>query len=503
MEISTLLFQWDIHTVLIFTVTLLVGLYLRYGRRQYPPGPGFVPFIGSTLWFIRLRKDKKRLGRAIYAESKKCGSRVIRLAVGDKTVIFIHGYDLIHELFVKQSTLYSKRPPYLPSNKYVTREGRGIVWQSGHAWKILRKFTLQSLRDFGLGKTSLEQNVFDEVEAATDYLKDTAGKPADFRAISSMMIANVIYRIVFGKRFDYKDEEFHEVIEHLDGLFKTNALAAADRTPAFIKKFVNPQQVREAKEREQIFEWIRRHVYAQIDQHEATYEDETVRDFIDLYIAEKKSEENKDIFSVGNIFRIILDLFIAGSETTSNTINWAILYMIEYPDCQRRCQEEIAEQLGNKPISWADRGKLPFVEATLLEIQRMANIAELSLPHTNDEDTYIDGYFIPKHCIVQANLFSSNMDPKHWDEPQLFNPDRFIEQGKLKKNPALIPFSIGPRVCLGESLARLELFLIFSNLIQRFNFKREHAGVANSFESRHDQATGAPLDYMARAITRT
>ena len=77
----------------------------------------------------------------------------------------------------------------------------GVVWQSGQAWKILRKFSLQSLREFGLGKTSLEQKVFDEVDAATQYLKDRADTPTDIKSLASMMIANVIYRIVFGKRY--------------------------------------------------------------------------------------------------------------------------------------------------------------------------------------------------------------------------------------------------------------------------------------------------------------
>ena len=77
----------------------------------------------------------------------------------------------------------------------------GVVWQSGHTWKVMRRFTLQTLRDFGVGKTSIEDKIFQEIDAASYVFQDTKGQATDVKQLTAMMISNVIYGIVFGKRY--------------------------------------------------------------------------------------------------------------------------------------------------------------------------------------------------------------------------------------------------------------------------------------------------------------
>ncbi|XP_053383656.1 cytochrome P450 2J4-like isoform X2 [Mercenaria mercenaria] len=342
-----------------------------------------------------------------------------------------------------------------------------------------------------------------EVDAAIDVLYATKGKPSDVRLLTSMMISNVIYGIVFAKRFHYKDEKLQEIIENLDKIFQGGgALSLEGMLPNFLLKLLNKEAYDRVQNRLRTITWIKEHIYGEISNHESTFDNENIRDFIDLYLQAKIQHSDETIFNKGNMFRVIMELFVAGSETTSNTINWCILYMQEYPDIQKKCQDEIFEKCGDKVVTWAERGSLPYIEATLLEIQRMANIAPVSVPHTSDVDVTLGGYFIPRRTLIIANLYSSNMDPRHWDQPEIFNPERFIEGGKLKKNPALIPFSIGPRICLGESLARMEMFLIFTNLLQRFTFCREDDNVKHTFENILDQTTNAPKPYKTRAVKR-
>ncbi|XP_053383657.1 cytochrome P450 2J4-like [Mercenaria mercenaria] len=492
----------NIPVLLIFiTVFLICYLYLQR-RSNFPPGPPGLPVLGNLLWWNGLKRKGMKQYQAMFEASKTYGD-IVSIKFLDQRFVYLHGYETIREAFVKNGDVFSNRPSWLKGLKEAIKEGKGVVLQSGNAWKVLRKFVLQTLREFGVGKTSLEQKIMREVDAANDILCATDGKPSDVRLLTSMMISNVIYGIVFAKRFDYKDKKLHEIIENLDKLFQGGgALTPEGMVPTFLLKLFNKEGYKSRENRLRTQKWIKEHIYGEISNHESTFDNENIRDFIDLYLQAKIQHSDENIFNKGNMFRVIMDLFIAGSETTSNTINWCILYMQEYPDIQKKCQEEISEKCGDKVVTWADRSSLPYIEATLLEIQRMANIAPVSIPHTTDVDVTLGGYFIPRRTLIIANLYSSNMDSRHWDQPEIFNPERFMDDGELKKNPALIPFSIGPRICLGESLAKMEMFLIFTNLLQRFTFCREDDNVKHSFENILEQGTSAPKPYKTRAVKR-
>ncbi|KAK6169269.1 hypothetical protein SNE40_020350 [Patella caerulea] len=150
-----------------------------------------------------------------------------------------------------------------------------------------------------------------------------------------------------------------------------------------------------------------------------------------------------------------------------------ILYLLHNPSVQARCYKEIQDVVGSGRLpSMADRPNMPYIQAVLHEVLRIANIAITGPPHTVDEDVIFHGYVIPKHTVVFANLDSVLADDKVWGDAGVFRPERFLdENGQLVKREEFIPFSIGRRVCFGESLAKMELFLFMTTLIQRFEFK--------------------------------
>ncbi|XP_052799200.1 cytochrome P450 2J3-like [Mya arenaria] len=283
----------------------------------------------------------------------------------------------------------------------------GVIWQSGHDWRLTRRFTIQTLRDFGVGKTSLEEKIFSEIDPATEYIKATGAKRFNPRQLTSMMITNNIYGIVFGKRFDFDEADLHSMIEKLDLLFCRGEPGSAEGGfPEWLLKVVNKSCCSMGGGGKQ-FDWVVLSIY----------------------------------FTAGNMNRMIMDLFLAGSETTSNTVNWTLLYLQEYPDLQTKCRHEIQQACGGRNVSWTDRGTLPYTEAFLLEVQRISNIAEFSLPHTNQVQVTLGGYNIPAHSLIRANLYSANMDRKYWSDPHKFNPDRFLKNGKTFGHPAFMPFS--------------------------------------------------------------
>lgn len=181
---------------LLFVAVFLL-CYMIFRRSDLPPGPMKIPLIGNAWWLLKQQKEKKRPPVALKEATQKYGD-VIHIQLGQENLVFIHGYDAIHEAFVKQSEDFSARPSRLM--KDIQKGGFGVVMESGQRWKIMRKFTLQSLKDFGVGKTSLEDKIVVEIEAATAFLNEVKGNPTDIRLLTSMIITNVIYGIVFGRR---------------------------------------------------------------------------------------------------------------------------------------------------------------------------------------------------------------------------------------------------------------------------------------------------------------
>ncbi|XP_070591702.1 vitamin D 25-hydroxylase isoform X3 [Erythrolamprus reginae] len=165
------------------------------------------------------------------------------------------------------------------------------------------------------------------------------------------------------------------------------------------------------------------------------------------------------------------ELIIAGTETTTNVLRWAVLFMALYPNIQGQVQKEIDFVIGpNKTACLEDKSKMPYTEAVLHEILRFCNIVPLGIFHATSKDTVVRGYSIPQGTTVITNLYSVHFDEKYWNNPEMFCPERFLDSsGQFLKKEAFIPFSLGRRHCLGEQLARMEMFLFFTALLQRFH----------------------------------
>ena len=143
------------------------------------------------------------------------------------------------------------------------------------------------------------------------------------------------------------------------------------------------------------------------------------------------------------------DLFGAGTETTATTLDWAVMYMCMYPDIQEKVHSEIIDVIGRHSLlSYADREKLPFTEACIIEVQRMCSVFPLGLTHRTLCDVEIGGYTLPEDTLVWANLWSIHYNEADFPDPHKFDPSRYIEsdssgESKVRKHRKLVPFSIG------------------------------------------------------------
>ena len=495
----------DITLIFVFAIVFLCSFLVLSRPKGLPPGPLTVPLLGSY-WFVK--QMRKRDNYLVLVDAAKVYGNIFSFRIGNKLLVVLNGFDTIYQAFVKQSDVFSDRPVLLPfTNRVWPPVSEGIVFRGySHKWKTLRRFTLQTLRDFGVGKTSIEEKIAVEIGAASKEIERAKGEPLELAPILHNMVGNVIYGIVFGTRFDYSDPKF-DIIRQMTNSIVTGP--GATGVIAFFPRWVTWLFARKsyqvAHARSQTFHKIKAFVFEQIKNHEDSYDANNIRDFVDLYlqVTRDSKEERADVFTDGSMFRVIFELFLAGSETTYNSLDWAFLFMAEHPEIQEKCFKEINDVVGDKYIDYVDRIKLPYVEATIFESQRLANVAPLAVQHSTTKDTTFLGYHIPKNTIVLPNVYSALMDPKHWDEPNKFNPERFIDsKGKVVKHDSQMPFGIGPRMCLGEPLARMELFLVFANMIQKFQFEREYPSFRHSLERKPNRVTSSPKSYKLRIKRR-
>ncbi|KAI8517679.1 cytochrome P450 2 sub U member 1 [Branchiostoma belcheri] len=296
------------------------------------------------------------------------------------------------------------------------------------------------------------------------------GNPADIAHDVTVAVANVVCSIVMGKRYDYQDETFRELAEAVvTGAMEVGAGQIIGVFPLLrFVPFVNRSCNNALKENIKIQTVLRQ----ETSRHRENLDRENPRDFLDFCLLEVEKQEKVESLTEENVLYMAQNLFMAGIETTTNTLMWSLLFMTLNPDIQRKVQQELDAVVGEGLPALSHRSQLPYVNACLLEVMRIRPVAPLSAPHATTETVEVQEYVIPKGTQILPNLYSLHMDPAYWPDPDRFDPGRFLDvEGNVTNKPeSFIPFGGGRRGCIGEQLARMELFLFFSALLQSFTF---------------------------------
>ena len=403
-----------------------------------------------------------------FLEWQKKYGRIFHITSLGHPIVIISDPDLIREAFNKAETADRQ------SNAILTLfyADKGLIFSSGELWKQSRRFSLHHLRNFGMGGAKLESVIQDQVQELLEkVVGPNEGKPICFDHNLRIAIANIIWGMVSSQKFDVTDTRALEVMKPFDdmdrfvGLFVMIMLCPVLlRLPHWligldkVDKIFNPP--------------IDTLLQPALDEHERTVDlNGEPRDYIDCMLHERS--RNPELFTNRHMLRSILDLFFAGHDTTSVTLDWAFIYLCTYPQVQQSVRKEIANIVGNERLpALADRARMPYTEAFLMETLRMANIAPSGVEHVTREEIQLGGFTIPRGAEIISLLMAVHMDEKHFPEPEVFRPERFLdEQGHVKPSRALMPFSVGKRSCLGEALARAELFLFVTALLQRYSLR--------------------------------
>ncbi|CAK8673312.1 unnamed protein product [Clavelina lepadiformis] len=213
-----------------------------------------------------------------------------------------------------------------------------------------------------------------------------------------------------------------------------------------------------------------------LKKHSNSIDENAISDYLTAFLHEQKSRNGGDGFTDPQLMRALLDFFVAGTETISTSTLWALLFLIHYPEIQKKLYDEINFISDNKEsdIEWNDHTNCPYTNAFIQEVFRCRPVTPLGLQRMTAKDVELEGYFIPKGTPVMGNIWSVHHDPKHWKNPEAFQPERHLnEEGDFIFSNKIIPFCIGARVCPGEKLARMEMFFLITNLVKNFEFSSD------------------------------
>ena len=225
---------------------------------------------------------------------------------------------------------------------------RGVLFSSGLEWREQRNFILKSLGDFGLGKSEIEGKIWVEALKLRDMFVDMNGEATDLNLMMNIAVVNTLWSITVSDTIDLKDEKVKRIIQKIDKAIKVAShmhplsMLFPFLTKAF-PKFFGVEQMDIAVS--SLKSMIDKHV----EDHMESFNEEKIEDFLDMYILlRKKSWASTSSTFFGNIGNqnqqiVLLDLFLAGVETTTTSLLWAILFLLHHPEVQEKIYEAVID----------------------------------------------------------------------------------------------------------------------------------------------------------------
>nr|QPF47156.1 flavonoid 3',5'-hydroxylase [Clarkia gracilis subsp. sonomensis]QPF47157.1 flavonoid 3',5'-hydroxylase [Clarkia gracilis subsp. sonomensis] len=461
-------------------------LFLKNRSRKLPPGPKGWPIIGAlpmlgSMPHVELAKMAKKYGPVMHLKMGTCD--MVVASTPDAARAFLKTLDIN----------FSNRPPNAGATHLAYNAHDMVFADYGPRWKLLRK--LSNLHMLG-GKALEEWAQVREVELGhmvrTMAKSNNQGKPVVIPELLTFAMANMIGQIILSRRVfvtvGSESNEFKDMVVEL--MTSAGLPNIGDFIPSIA--WMDLQGLEGGmKKLHKKFDVL---ITKMIDQHVATADSRKGKpDFLDQLVANSANSDGERL-SLTNIKAVLLNLFTAGTDTSSSIIEWSLAEMLQNPNIIKRAHEEMDRVIGrNRRLQESDIPKLPFLQAICKETFRKHPSTPLNLPRISTEPCEVNGYYIPKGTRLSVNIWAIGRDPEVWDHPLDFTPERFLSGKYAKIDPRgnnfeLIPFGAGRRICAGTRMGIVLVEYILGTLVHSFDWK-----LLEGTELNMDEAFGLAL----------
>ncbi|CAH0393486.1 unnamed protein product [Bemisia tabaci] len=428
------------------------------------PGPTPWPIIGS----LHLMGSYDVPYKAFGALAEKYG-QVYKLQLGNLPCVVVNGLDNIREVLMSKAQFFDARPNFKRYNDLFAGDKANSLafsdWSDAQKVKreMLRAHTFP--RAFSARFHELDTYMNIELNDLTNVLKTNEGSPVALKPLLLHSCANIFTSYFTSHRFERDHPRYAEILESYDEIFyEVNQGYAADFLP-WLMPLHTSKISRMTEHAHKVRDFVVKEILA--DKLAAWTPGQTQLDYVDSLIEHVKSEVEPKLSMDSALFA--LEDIIGGHGAVANFLLKVLSYVVTRPDVQRKIQEEVDAVTENgREISLADRTFMPYTEAVILEAVRI--IASPIVPHVASQDGIISGFKVEKGSMIFLNNYDLNMNPKLWDSPEEFRPERFISpEGRLLKPEFFLPFSCGRRSCMGYKIVQFVCFGTLATICQRFN----------------------------------
>ncbi|XVE90380.1 hypothetical protein DITRI_Ditri20bG0073100 [Diplodiscus trichospermus] len=472
------------------SISLLLKLifnYLFQTRKpspNLPPGPHPLPIIGNL---FLLRKSFNDLRCVLQSLHAKFGP-IITLHFGSCPAIFISDRFLAHQALVQNGAIFADRPPALDGREQV------VITTAlyGSTWRVLRRnLTSKMLQSSRVKSYSHARNfVMEKLLKLLKIQSKSGDHPVQVMEHFRFSMFSLLVFMCFGNKLEEnKTKEIAEVERNLMLSFsKVSMVSIWPRVTKIVfrkqwKKVFQLQQRSKDLIVPLILERKRVKEEKLSGDENCQINNKYVSSYVDTLLDLQLPQENRSL-TVEEILGLCSEFLNGGTENTATLLEWIMENLVKYPHVQEKLFMEIKESMGDdheEIVKEDDLQKMPYLKAVILEGLRRHPPLHFLMPHVVTEDAVLNGYLMPRNGTVNFMVGEMGLDPKVWEDPMSFKPERFLSPDHNKdgegfditgsKEIKMMPFGAGRRICPGYALAMLHLEHFAANLVWNLEWK--------------------------------
>ncbi|WMV28741.1 hypothetical protein MTR67_022126 [Solanum verrucosum] len=438
--------------------------------KKLPPGPWKLPFIGS------MHHLAGGLPHRVLRDLAKKYGPLMHLQLGEVSAVVVTSPDIAKQVLKTHDIAFASRPKLLAMD-IICYDRCDIAFSPyGEYWKQMRKICVmevlsaKSVRSFSSIRCDEVVRLIDSIQSSS-----SSGELVNFTERVIWFTSSMTCRSAFGqvpKEQDMFIKLIREVIRLAEGFDVADIFPSYKFLHVFgraKRKLLNVHRKVDAIVEDVISEHKKNFATRKNDDHALGGEN-----LIDVLLRLMNDKSLQFPINNDNIKAIIIDMFAAGTETSSTTTVWAMVEMLKNPSVLAKAQAEVRESFRNKvTFDENDVEELKYLKLVIKETMRLHAPIPLLVPRECREETEINGYTIPVKTKVMVNVWALGRDPKYWDDVESFKPERF-EQCSIDfigNNFEYLPFGGGRRICPGISFGLANVYLPLAQLLCHFDWK--------------------------------